>query len=128
MRCFPPLPTHPCLTAPPIPSQLLVEVVQQLQRMFTPDVKVIKRAIDSLIDVSLPSATVPRFCCGCPGGRGSLAAGRPRWWVVGMRPWPLPVSKPWPSLPSAPPPAPAPPQRDYLERDTTDPQLYKYLA
>jgi cullin 1 len=45
-----------------------VEVVQQLQRMFTPDVKVIKRAIDSLID------------------------------------------------------------RDYLERDTSDPQLYKYLA
>ncbi|KAL4451507.1 hypothetical protein ABPG75_007169 [Micractinium tetrahymenae] len=31
-------------------QQLLVEVVQQLQRMFTPDVKVIKRAIDSLID------------------------------------------------------------------------------
>ncbi|EFN56087.1 hypothetical protein CHLNCDRAFT_22706 [Chlorella variabilis] len=49
-------------------QQLLVEVVQQLQRMFTPDVKVIKRAIDSLIE------------------------------------------------------------RDYLERDANDQQLYKYLA
>ena len=39
---------------PPLP-QLLVEVVQQLQRMFTPDVKVIKRAIDSLIDVRAPA-------------------------------------------------------------------------
>ncbi|KAI3437587.1 hypothetical protein D9Q98_000040 [Chlorella vulgaris] len=49
-------------------QQLLVEVVQQLQRMFAPDVKVIKRAIDSLIE------------------------------------------------------------RDYLERDANDQQLYKYLA
>lgn len=55
-RCPHHMHTHtyalPANTRLPPPLQLLVEVVQQLQRMFTPDVKVIKRAIDSLIDVS----------------------------------------------------------------------------
>lgn len=45
-------PSLPSLPPPAPHLQLLVEVVQQLQRMFTPDVKVIKRAIDGLIDVS----------------------------------------------------------------------------
>lgn len=53
---LPLLPAHflshlPARASIRLPPQLLVEVVQQLQRMFTPDVKVIKRAIDSLIDV-----------------------------------------------------------------------------
>ncbi len=48
--------------------QLLVEVVQQLQRMFTPDVKVIKRAIDSLIEVKHPGG-------GGGGGGGGGAGG-----------------------------------------------------
>lgn len=49
-------------------QQLIMEVVQQLQRMFNPDIKVIKRCIEGLID------------------------------------------------------------RDYLERDASNQQLYKYLA
>lgn len=65
---FPPhlshLPAHPSI---PLSLQLLVEVVQQLQRMFTPDVKVIKRAIDSLIDVRAAA-----FCCVCDLWGGSV--------------------------------------------------------
>lgn len=38
-------PAHP-------PLQLVIEVVQQLQRMFLPDVKIIKKSIENLIDVS----------------------------------------------------------------------------
>lgn len=44
------------MQAPPLPLQLILEVVQQLQRMFQPDVKIIKRCIENLIDVSAAAA------------------------------------------------------------------------
>ena len=66
--CEPPrVLTPPCsLSCPPCPPsapQLILEVVQQLQRMFQPDVKIIKRSIENLIEVSQPRR----------GGRGGQA-------------------------------------------------------
>lgn len=50
-------PAHP-------PVQLVIEVVQQLQRMFLPDVKIIKKSIENLIDVSRAGQNGP-LCCAC---------------------------------------------------------------
>ena len=100
--------------------------------MFTPDVKVIKRAIDSLIDVRAAA-----FCfCACDlwGGSGLPVlvlveqVYTQQQGAAGQQAANCPTAALHPATASPRFPFPTLAQRDYLERDAADPQLYKYLA